>query len=94
MFFAQRAISSTRSIGVFFEVFLKLENVLHGEVLFSRGKRGFLARLFAVGLFLMIISSQGISWPDCRLSLRESSASSEFGFRGEKARVYAPLALT
>jgi hypothetical protein len=49
--FRERAIYSTRSIGVFSVVFLKSKNVLHGEAPFSRRKRGFLGRVFADELF-------------------------------------------
>jgi hypothetical protein len=53
-------IYSNGYIGVFSEVFLGSENALRSEVSFSRRNLSFLSRLFAVGLFLMIISSQGI----------------------------------
>jgi hypothetical protein len=48
------------ALGVFSELFLKSKNALHGEAPFSRRKRGFLVRVFAAGLFLMIISPQVI----------------------------------
>jgi hypothetical protein len=59
-FFAQGASFSTISIGVFSEVFLESKNGLHGNASFSRRIRGFFSRVFADGLFLMFISSQGI----------------------------------
>jgi hypothetical protein len=57
-FFENGVIFSTRYIRVFPVVFLGSKNVFHGEAPFSRRKRGFLSRVFAIGqvhLFVIII---------------------------------------
>jgi hypothetical protein len=58
--FRKTATYSKGYLGVFSELFLKSKNALRGEALFSRRKQGFLVRLFADGLFRMIISPQVI----------------------------------
>jgi hypothetical protein len=47
--FRRRANFSPRYIVVFLDVFLEPKNVLLGEALFSRRKRGFFSRVFADG---------------------------------------------
>jgi hypothetical protein len=58
--FRKTATYSKGYIRVFSELFLGSKTALRSEAPFSQGKHGFLVRLFADGLFVMIISSQGI----------------------------------